>query len=119
LSCGGAGGGAEGEKSGQEDGEKAQGTTTGRYKSLVSFMVPHRTPGALASVLDVFRTYGLNLTNINSVPGLVRPFQHLFFVEFEGSREHDPEGKVKSALGEVGRVAESCRWLGSWESSQR
>lgn len=82
-------------------------------------MVPHRTPGALASVLDVFRTYGLNLTDINSMPGLVRPFQHLFFVEFEGSRGHDPEGKVKSALGEVGRVAESCRWLGSWESSQQ
>ncbi|KAF3770403.1 hypothetical protein M406DRAFT_66814 [Cryphonectria parasitica EP155] len=85
------------------------------YKSLVSFTVPHRSPGALAAVLDVFNKYGLNLTSINSLPSLIAPFQYLFFVEFEGSREHDPEGQVKSALDQVDKVAEGWRWLGSWE----
>lgn len=94
-------------------GGKVEGA--GGYKSLVSFTVPHKAPGALATVLDVFRKYGLNLTSINSLPSLIQPFQYLFFVEFEGSREHDPEDKVKSALEEVDRVAESWRWLGSWE----
>ncbi|KUI65642.1 P-protein [Cytospora mali] len=102
------GGGAKAE-------EKEKEGTRQQDKSLVSFTVPHKAPGALASVLDVFRTYGLNLTSINSLPSLIQPFQYLFFVEFEGSRYHDPEGKVKAALEEVDRVAESWRWLGSWE----
>lgn len=97
--------------------EKDSGESKG-HKSLVSFTVPHRSPGALAGVLDVFRKYGLNLTSINSLPSLIQPFQYLFFVEFEGSRHHDPEGRVKSALEEVDKVAEGWRWLGSWESAR-
>lgn len=98
-------------------GEKvAAQAQAGAHKSLVSFTVPHRAPGALAAVLDVFRKVGLNLTSINSLPSLIQPFQYLFLVEFDGSRYHDPEGKVEAALGEVAKVAESSRWLGSWEN---
>lgn len=88
------------------------------HKSLLSFTVPHKSPGALAGVLDVFSKNGLNLTSINSLPSLIQPFQYLFFVEFEGSRHHDPEGKVKSALGQIDQVAQGWRWLGSWESQR-
>ncbi|PSR94644.1 chorismate mutase prephenate dehydratase [Coniella lustricola] len=84
------------------------------YKSLVSFTVPHSSPGALASVLDVFKRHRLNLTSINSLPSLVQPFHYIFFVEFEGSRYHDVEGKVQSALNEINDVAQGWRWLGSW-----
>lgn len=94
-----------------------KGTGKG-YKSLVSFWVPHKSPGALAAVLDVFSKYGLNLTSINSLPSLIQPFQYLFFVEFEGSRRHDPDGKVSSALEQIDQVAEGWRWLGSWESQR-
>ncbi|KAJ4392010.1 prephenate dehydratase [Gnomoniopsis smithogilvyi] len=104
----------EGDGEGNDDGgEAGKG-----HKSLVSFTVPHSSPGALAGVLDVFRKYGLNLTSINSLPSLIQPFQYLFFVEFEGSRHHDPEGSVKSALEEVDKVAQGWRWLGSWESAR-
>lgn len=121
LRRGGAGGageedqGAEGwaVAAGDHEEEKAQARG---HKSLVSFTVPHRSPGALAVVLDVFRKVGLNLTSINSLPSLIQPFQYLFLVEFDGSRYHDPEGKVEAALGEVAKVAESSRWLGSWEN---
>ncbi|POS79833.1 prephenate dehydratase [Diaporthe helianthi] len=118
---GGAGAGAGGDVGEEEEEEVAGGATTknlqaGAHKSLVSFTVPHRSPGALAAVLDVFRKVGLNLTSINSLPSLIQPFQYLFLVEFDGSRYHDPEGKVEAALAEVAKVAESSRWLGSWEN---
>lgn len=85
-----------------------------RYKSLVSFTVPHRQPGALANVLDCFRRRELNLTSINSLPSLVAPFQYLFFVEFEGGREDDHEGRISGVLEDLEKVAERWRWLGSW-----
>ncbi|KAK7908608.1 P-protein [Apiospora marii] len=85
-----------------------------KTKSLLSFTVPHTAPGALADVLSCFRAAGLNLTSIASRPSLRAPFQYVFFVEFEGHRSVDPEGKVARVLEQVGRVAESSRWLGSW-----
>ncbi|KAK7751490.1 prephenate dehydratase [Diatrype stigma] len=105
-------------------------TTT---KSLVSFTVPHRSPGALADVLDCFRRSGLNLTSISSRPSLMEDdhyddhqpssssspspsFQYIFFVEFEGHRFRDPEGRVRDALAGVAAAARRWRWLGSWEN---
>jgi prephenate dehydratase len=88
-------------------------------KSLVSFTVDHRSPGALADVLHCFKQYKLNLTSINSRPSRIIPFQYIFFVEFEGSKLDDPEGTVNEALKRVEKVAESCRWLGSWEDKLR
>jgi prephenate dehydratase len=85
-----------------------------RYKTLVSFTVVHGRPGALADVLDCFRGRGLNLTSINSLPSLVRSFQNLFFVEFEGSRFDDPDCRVDGVFEDLGRVTERWRWLGSW-----
>lgn len=99
----------------QSSGDGGDDNNNKKTKSLVSFTVPHSSPGALAGVLDVFRKYGLNLTSINSLPSLMKPFQYLFFVEFEGSRFEDTEGKVKSAFDEVDKVAQGWRWLGSWE----
>lgn len=84
-------------------------------KSLVSFTVPHTSPGALADVLSCFRAFDLNMTSINSRPSLVQPFQYIFFVEFEGHKHDDPDGRVKGALDKISRVAESWRWLGSWK----
>lgn len=110
--------------SSEEGGEEEEGRSfvggddnnqTKGHKSLLSFTVPHESPGALAGVLDVFSRHGLNLTSINSLPSLAAPFQYLFFVEFEGSRRHDPAGRVERALGEIDRVAAGWRWLGSWE----
>jgi prephenate dehydratase len=86
----------------------------GPTKSLISFTVDHRSPGALADVLECFRHYKLNLTSINSRPTKVVPFQYIFFVEFEGSLLNDPEGRVQGALNEVKKHAQNWRWLGSW-----
>lgn len=84
-------------------------------KSLVSFTVPHTSPGALANVLGCFREFNLNLTSINSRPSLLAPFQYIFFVEFEGHKYDDPDGRVNGALEKISQVAHGWRWLGSWE----
>jgi prephenate dehydratase len=84
-------------------------------KSLISFTVDHRSPGALADVLECFRNKKLNLTSINSRPTRIVPFQYIFFVEFEGSLRHDPDGRVKGALSDLEKYAQSWRLLGSWE----
>ena len=81
-------------------------------KSLISFTVDHRSPGALADVLDAFRKAKLNLTSINSRPTKVVPFQYIFFVEFEGSRLRDPDGRVEGALRGLEAHTQSWRWLG-------
>ncbi|KAM7207391.1 chorismate mutase/prephenate dehydratase [Naviculisporaceae sp. PSN 640] len=91
-----------------------------KYKSLVSFTVEHKTPGALADVLDCFKTLGLNLTSINSLPSLIQPFQYLFFVEFEGGKMDDPEGRLARLEESVQKVAAvRWRWLGSWVNMRR
>ncbi|KAB8300291.1 hypothetical protein EYC80_000490 [Monilinia laxa] len=83
-------------------------------KSMITFTIDHRTPGALADVLDCFRRYQLNLTSINSRPTKIIPFQYIFFVEFEGSKLSDPEGKVAGALENLNKYTQDWRWLGSW-----
>ncbi|CAK7221489.1 prephenate dehydratase [Sporothrix curviconia] len=98
-------------------------------KSLVSFTVPHRSPGALADVLDCFRRARLNLTSINSLPSLRLPFHYLFFVEFEHGDEpgsqtepaspvESPDVRVQRVLAEVAKVAESHRLLGTWNKPE-
>lgn len=103
---------------GQESSQSGAGSLP-PSKSLVSFTVDHKSPGALADVLDCFKQYKLNLTSINSRPTKVIPFQYIFFVEFEGSKLYDPEGTVHEALVSLGTVAKGWRWLGSWENKMR
>ncbi|KAK8149992.1 prephenate dehydratase [Beauveria asiatica] len=83
-------------------------------KSLVTFTVPHKSPGALADILGCFREFQLDLTSINSRPSLLGPFQYIIFVEFEGHKLDDPDGRVNSALGKIENMAQKFRWLGSW-----
>jgi prephenate dehydratase len=90
-------------------------TASGKHhKSLVSFTIDHHTPGALADALMVFKAHSLNLTSINSRPSRLQPWHYIFFIEFQGSRCVDPNGAVGAALIDLGRVADSWRWLGSW-----
>ncbi|OTA93074.1 hypothetical protein M434DRAFT_395949 [Hypoxylon sp. CO27-5] len=99
----------------KRDLDGGEGDVYPQTKSLASFTVPHRAPGALADVLECFRRARLNLTSINSRPSLDKPFQYVFFVEFEGHKFCDPEGRVQDVLKNVAEVAQSSRWLGSWD----
>lgn len=90
-------------------------TGNGCSKSLLSFTVPHESPGALAEALSCFKSFDLNLTSINSVPSHLKPFEYIFFVEFRGDRYNDTEGRVEGALGRITGAAHSSRFLGSWK----
>ncbi|KAI1432286.1 Prephenate dehydratase-domain-containing protein [Xylaria sp. CBS 124048] len=110
-------GGAREKENVEEEDDDAQLLSS--TKSLLSFTVPHRSPGALADVLSCFRRGGLNLTSINSRPSLIGPFEYIFFVEFEGHRFRDPRGRVTGVLDEIAAIAGMSRWLGSWENMRR
>lgn len=98
--------------------QELEGLQRSMFKSLMRFTVPHDRPGALADVLECFKGAGLNLTSINSLPSLERPFRYLFFVEFEGDRPgHRTDGSgdaVKAAYEGIDKVAKGWKKLGTW-----
>jgi len=51
-------------------------------KSSLRFEITHQ-PGSLLSVLSSFSNFGLNLTKLQSVPILGRPYQYAFHVDLE------------------------------------
>jgi chorismate mutase/prephenate dehydratase len=70
---------------------------TGHDKTAIMFRIPH-SPGALVSVLDLFRAAKLNLTWIESFPARLGKPEYIFFVDFEG---HVEDPKVKRVLNQL------------------
>lgn len=89
-----------------------------KRKTLISFMIDHNSPGALADALVIFKKHGMNLTTINSRPGGVHPWQYIFFVECQRlSSTHDDsdsDEKVAKLLEDLKSVTKAQRHLGSW-----
>ncbi|KAK0940448.1 prephenate dehydratase [Friedmanniomyces endolithicus] len=102
---------------GAADGEAETDGDDSRYKTLVSFTVRHSEPGDLAGRLAVFQKFGLNLTSINSRPSNEATWHYIFFVEIMGRKRRDGSGAVNQALQQLDGVAQSWRWLGSWENA--
>ena len=63
-------------------------------KTALMFTTAHQ-PGALATVLDVFRDSGLNLTHIDKRPSQRVNWEYYFFVDFLG---HQNDPKVAQAI---------------------
>lgn len=68
-------------------------------------------PGALFRSLSVFALRDLNLNKIESRPLRGKPWEYLFYVDFEG-RADDPV--AQKALGHLGELADFMRVLGSY-----
>ena len=76
---------------------KEDARPTGEDKTAILFSTAHKA-GALADVLDIFKRYGINLTNIESRPSRKRQWEYYFFVDFLGHRteKHIQDGMEES-----------------------
>ncbi len=92
---------------------KEDAKPTGDDKTIILFSTAHRT-GALVDVLNVFREYGINMTNIGSRPNKKREWEYYFFVDFLGHRLDEP---VKKALEEARTHCLQLSVLGSFPRS--
>jgi prephenate dehydratase len=63
-------------------------------KASLRFEIPHR-PGSLLSVLSSFVAHGINMTKLQSVPILGRPYQYSFHVDIEWEDEAEYQQAIK------------------------
>lgn len=80
------------------------------WKTSVVFTT-RNTPGALFRGLSAFALRDLNLTKIESRPLRGKPWEYLFYVDFEGKQD-DPV--AEKALGHLAELADFMRVLGSY-----
>jgi len=83
---------------------------TGEDKTSILFSTAHKA-GALADVLEIFRRYSINLTNIESRPSKKREWEYYFFVDFLG---HRTEERVQVGLEEARQHCLQLSILGSF-----
>jgi len=83
---------------------------TGEDKTAILFSTSHKA-GALADVLDVFKRYNINLTNIESRPSKKRQWEYYFFVDFVGHRTGE---QVQNGLEEARKHCLALSILGSF-----
>jgi chorismate mutase/prephenate dehydratase len=89
---------------------KEDSKPTGQDKTSLLFSTAHKA-GALVDVLEVFKKYEVNLTNIESRPSKKREWEYYFFVDFAG---HHSEEKIQKALDEVKKHCLQLSILGSF-----
>jgi chorismate mutase/prephenate dehydratase len=83
---------------------------TGEDKTAILFSTAHKA-GALADVLDVFKKYNINLTNIESRPSKKREWEYYFFVDFVG---HRTDEQVRKGLEDARKHCLQLSILGSF-----
>ncbi|MFN2285610.1 MAG: prephenate dehydratase, partial [Anaerolineae bacterium] len=79
----------------------------------VVFTTPHH-PGALYECLGEFAKRRINLAKIESRPRLNRPWQYIFYLDFEGHAQ-DPE--CEAALMGLLRRSSFVKFLGSYPAA--
>ena len=93
---------------GLEDPPKAQ-----RSKTSIVFTTPHQ-PGALFECIGEFSRRGINLTKIESRPRLNRPWQYIFYLDFEG---HAKDTECEAAMMGLLRRSLFLKLLGSYPAA--
>jgi len=67
--------------------------------------------GALLEILEPFKSFKVNLTNIEPLPTRKKAWEYCFYLDFEGHREDE---SVKRALEEVSKKCFDTKVLGSF-----
>jgi chorismate mutase/prephenate dehydratase len=89
------------------------GERTGKDKTSILFSISH-TPGSLYRVLNPFSEKGINLTKIESRPIKNRPWEYIFFLDFEG---HLMDPPIQEAMAELKENLLFFKYLGSYPRS--
>jgi chorismate mutase/prephenate dehydratase len=92
---------------------KTDAQPSGDDKTIILFSTAHKT-GALVDVLNVFREYDINMTNIGSRPNKKREWEYFFFVDFLG---HKTDAHVVKALEKAKTHCLQLSVLGSFPRS--
>ncbi|MCX8125704.1 MAG: prephenate dehydratase [Dehalococcoidia bacterium] len=85
-----------------------------KNKTSIVFAV-RNVPGALYSVLGAFANRSINLTKLESRPRRDRPWEYIFYVDFEGHREDEV---WRDALNEVREKVTFIKILGSYPQAE-
>jgi prephenate dehydratase len=72
-------------------------------------------PGALYNCLGAFSTRGINLTKLESRPSKDKPWEYIFYVDFEGHLEDDI---CKQALEDLKKTTSFIKILGSYPKAE-
>jgi chorismate mutase / prephenate dehydratase len=89
---------------------REQTRPTGADKTSMVFSLKDQ-PGALYKALSPFAEADINLTKIESRPSKERPWEYVFFVDFEG---HAHNEKISSLLSRVREYCVFLKVLGSY-----
>lgn len=89
---------------------KEYSAPSGRDRTAVMCYIKNRV-GALLEILEPFKTFKVNLTNIESLPTRKKAWEYCFYLDFEG---HISDESVKKALEEVSKKCFDIKVLGSF-----
>jgi len=89
------------------------GERTGRDKTSLLFSIPD-SPGALYEILKPFSEKSINLTKIESRPIKDKPWEYVFFLDFEG---HATDPHIREAAAELKKKVLFLKLLGSYPRS--
>jgi chorismate mutase/prephenate dehydratase len=83
---------------------------TGNDKTSIFFSIPH-IPGSLHDVLKLFSNKSINLTKIESRPVKNKPWEYIFFLDFEG---HVMDALIQETLDQMKENLIFMKVLGSY-----
>lgn len=93
---------------------KTDNAPTGNDKTSIIISLKDES-GTLHNALNAFAKYGINLNKIESRPMKKRPWEYIFFIDFDG---HLNNKVVKKALYELSRACIFLKILGSYPKSR-
>ena len=93
---------------------KKKAKPTERNKTSIVFTAKH-VPGALYSILGIFAKRNINLTKLESRPGKSKPWEYVFYVDFEG---HVDDELYQEAIKELQQEATFVKLLGSYPQAE-
>ena len=86
---------------------------TGKDKTSILFSIPH-LPGSLFRVVKIFSEKEINLTKVESRPIKDKPWEYVFFLDFEG---HAEDSHINEAMTELKENVLFLKLLGSYPRS--